>query len=83
MVHHLDGIMASIQKRKTKDGRVSYRTLVRVRGCPVKSATFNNRSDAIKWGQEREAEIRLNRHFGFKPENINLTLSKVIDHYLS
>ena len=75
--------MASIQKRKSKDGRVSYRTLVRVKGCPVKSATFNKSSDAIKWGQEREAEFRLNRHFSFTPENFNLTLSKVIDHYLS
>jgi hypothetical protein len=34
-------------------------------------------------GSERGAEFRLNRYFGFTPENNNLTLIKVIDHYLS
>ena len=77
MVHHFDEIMASIQKRK-KHGRVSYRTLVRVKGCPVKSATFKKSSEAIKWGQEMEAEFRLNRHFDFTPENINRTFDYVI-----
>jgi integrase len=75
--------MAYIQKRVRKNGRASYRALVRIKGFPARSATFDKSSDAIKWGQEREAEFRLNRHFGFTPENINRTLSKVIDHYLS
>jgi hypothetical protein len=75
--------MVSIQKRKTKSGRVSYRILVRVRGCPGISATFNKSSDAVKSGQEREAEFRLNRHFGFTLENINRILSKVMDQYRS
>ena len=59
MVHHLDETMAFIQKRITKDGRISYRALVRVKGCPMKSATFAKRSDAIKWGQEKELYERL------------------------
>ena len=63
MLHHLDETMDSIQKRITKDGRISYRALVRVKGCPMKSATFAKWSDAIKSGQEKESAFRLNRHF--------------------
>ena len=75
--------MASIQKRITKDGRVSYRALVRVRGCPVKSATFNKRSDAVKWGQEREAEFNLNRQFGFISNDGKHTLGDLVERYIS
>jgi len=74
--------MASIQKRITKDGRVSYRALVRVKGHPVNSATFNKRSDAVKWGQEREAEFRLKKYFPIISNNGKRNLGKLIDQYL-
>ena len=83
MVHHLGEIMASIQKRVTKNGRASYRALVRVKDCPIKSATFNKRSDAAKWGQEKEAEFRLNRHFAFTISNNRHTLGELVDRYIS
>lgn len=75
--------MASIQKRVTKDGRISYRALVRVKGYPVKSATFNKRSDAVKWSQEKEAEFRLNRHFSFTSKGEKHTLVELVDRYIS
>ena len=73
--------MASIQKRVTKDGKVSYRALVRVKGHPVQSATFSKRSDAIKWSLERESEIRFNRYF--TTQDKDHTFGELVDHYLS
>ena len=37
--------MASIQKRVTKEGRITYRALVRIKGCPTRPATFDRCSD--------------------------------------
>ena len=83
MVHHLDEIMASIQKRVTKDGRISYRALVRVKGCPMKSATFAKRSDAIKWSCEKEVEFRLNRHYPLAIKNEQHTFGELVERYIS
>ena len=83
MVHHLDEIMASIQKRVTKDGRVSYRVLIRAKGCPIKSATFTKRFDAVKWSQEKEAEFRLNKHFTLVINDEKHTLTELVDRYIS
>lgn len=75
--------MAYIQKRMRKDGRVSYRVLVRVKRFPASSATFSRRSDAIKWGKEKEAEFRLKKHFPITYKNGKRTLGELIDQYLS
>jgi integrase len=75
--------MASIQKRVSRDGRVSYRALVRVTGYPMRSATFGKRSDALKWSQEKEVEFRLNKQCSFTAKNEKRTLSELIDQYLS
>ena len=48
--------MASIQKRITKEGRTTYRALIRIKGCPTRSATFDKRSDACRWSQEQEVD---------------------------
>jgi integrase len=75
--------MASIQIRVRKNNRVSYRALVRVTGYPIRSATFGKRSDAVKWGKEKEAELRLNKHFTIFATNGKHTLAELIDQYLS
>ncbi len=41
--------MASIEKRTTQDGAVSYRVKVRLKGKPTQSATFKRLTDAKKW----------------------------------
>ena len=53
--------MASIQKRITKEGRTTYRALVRIKGSPTKSATFDRHSDARRWSQKKEEELRQKR----------------------
>lgn len=56
-------IMATIEKREPKDGKPTYRVKVRLKGCPVQSATFERLTDAKKWAQHTEAAIREGRHF--------------------
>lgn len=55
--------MAAIQERKTQDGKAMYRVLVRLKGYPPQSATFDRKTDAKKWAQQTEAAIREGRHF--------------------
>lgn len=73
--------MASIQKRKSKDGEVSYRVQVRLKGYPTQYATFDRLTDAKKWGQSTEAAIRENRHFK-SSEAKKHTVSDLIDRYI-
>ena len=55
--------MAYIEKRVSKSGAVRHRALVRLRGHPSQSATFERKTDAKKWVQQTEAAIREGRHF--------------------
>lgn len=55
--------MASIEKRSTKNGDVSYRAKVRLKGYPIETATFSRRTDAKRWMQQTESRLREGRHF--------------------
>ncbi|MBN2529092.1 MAG: site-specific integrase [Deltaproteobacteria bacterium] len=55
--------MANIEKRISKTGVVSYRALVRLKGYPRQSATFARLTDARRWAQKTEADIREGRYF--------------------
>jgi integrase len=56
--------MATIQKRTAKDGAISYRVQVRLRGFPPETASFDRLTDAKAWGQKIEGDMRAGRHFG-------------------
>ena len=73
--------MANIEKRTTKDGSISYRAKVRLKGYPAQSATFARKTDASKWVQQTESAIRDGRHFKTS-EAKRHTLSEMIDRYL-
>ncbi len=73
--------MANIEERKTKDGRAHYRVLVRLKGHPAQSATFERKTDAKKWAQQTEAAIREGRHFK-TTEAKRHTLADMIDRYV-
>jgi hypothetical protein len=47
--------MAAIEKRVSKDGKISYRAKIRLKGHPPQSATFNRITDAKMWIQQTEA----------------------------
>lgn len=55
--------MATIQERVNASGDKSYRVQVRLRGAPPETATFSRITDARKWAQQTEADIRAGRHF--------------------
>ena len=74
--------MASIQKRITKEGRTTYRALVRIKGAPTKSATFDRRSDARRWSQKKEEELR-STNLTCSIKNKQHTLGELVDRYVS
>lgn len=73
--------MASIEKRISNDGKVSYRVKVRIKGFPVQTETFYKLTDARKWAQDTESAIRNNRHFKTS-EAKRHTLAELIDRYI-
>lgn len=73
--------MASIQERKSKDGKVSYRAQVRLMGHPPQSATFDRKTDAKRWISETEGAIREGRYFKNK-ESRKHTLGDMCERYI-
>lgn len=73
--------MAVIEKRTGKDGSVSYRAKIRLKGFPPQSATFERKTDAKDWAQETEASIKNGRYFP-NAQAKKRTLSDLLDLYL-
>ncbi len=72
--------MAIIQERKSADGKIKYRALVRLKGFPPQSATFERKTDAKKWAQDTESAIRDGRYFK-TAEAKKHTVSELIERY--
>lgn len=56
--------MATIEKRETSNGKVTYRVKIRMHGFPPETATFESKRDAEKWARKVEADMQAGRHFG-------------------
>ena len=50
--------MATISKRVTASGAVSWRVQIRVKGRPALSETFPRKTDAVRWAEQNEADLR-------------------------
>lgn len=74
--------MAAINKHTSKDGAVTYRVRVRLKGFPVQTATFKRKTDAEKWATNTESAILENRYFR-TTEARKHTLADMIDRYLN
>jgi integrase len=74
--------MATIQKRPTGDGKMAYRALVRLKGYPATSATFERLTDAKDWAQKTEAAMKERRYFK-DSEAKKHTMAETIDRYLT
>ena len=72
--------MATIEKRRLKSGKTSYRCKVRRRNQPFLTATFSSKSDADRWCAEQEAAILSGKHFNFAESRCR-TVSDVINKY--
>jgi len=55
--------MASIRKRKSGSGEISYHVQIRLRGYPPQTSSFERLTDARKWAAATESAIREGRHF--------------------
>jgi len=72
--------MATIETRTDSTGKKTYRVKVRIKGHPPETKTFDQRSVAKNWGQQREADIK--RGLAFKDYHAkHNTLSNLIDKY--
>ena len=72
--------MAFIEKRTAKNGTVTHRVKVRLRGQPVQSASFSSLTKAKQWGTQTEAAIREGRYFQ-TVEAKRHTLAEAIERY--
>lgn len=72
--------MANIQKVEGKKG-TKYRALVRLKGFPPQSATFDKMTDAKRWIQDTESGIRDRRYFK-TAEAQRHTATDMIDRYV-
>ena len=73
--------MASIQKRNG-----SYRVRVKHDGQVIQSKTFNNRPEALQWGKEAEARLRLGLYFKTNtPKQLThrILFKQAATHYMS
>jgi integrase len=73
--------MADITKRTTREGDISYRVRIRLRGFPLQSATFASKSKAKEWAQATESAMKEGRHFKHS-ESKKHTLGDLIDRYI-
>ncbi len=73
--------MANIQERTTASGEKRYRVQVRLKGRPTQTASFRRLTDAKRWAQTVEADLRRGRHFPTS-EARRRTLSELIDRYV-
>jgi len=73
--------MAYIEKRKLKDGTFSYRVRIRQKGSPDVTQSFPTRTEAIKWSQRMEADVRAGRYFG-REEAKERTFAEFINTYI-
>lgn len=73
--------MANIQERISKDGKVSYRVQVRIKGRPTQSATFRRKTDAKRWGEQVEADLRRGKFFN-SSESKKRTLGELLEKYI-
>jgi len=72
--------MGTIQERVNKNGKKSYRAQIRLNGHRPKSVTFQRKTDARRWIQQTESDIRQNRHFDTE-ESKKHTFSDLVSRY--
>src|SRR5215510_12079913 len=71
--------MATINQHRAKDGTLSYRVRVRMKGQPIQTASFPTLRDAQKWAKLREGEMLAGKHCPEK--RTQRTLPELIERY--
>jgi integrase len=71
--------MAAIRRRETKNG-VTYSVQIRIRPYPTTNASFKKLTDAKRWAEKTEREMREGR-YGMISESRKKTVSEAIERY--
>ena len=74
--------MASIRKYKTKSGKIKFHVQIRLKGHSPQVGSFDRLTDAKKWIQEVESDIRNNRYFK-TAESKKRTFNQLFERYTS
>ncbi len=74
--------MASIRSKTGKDGKTRLYVQVRLKGFPPQTACFHRLTDAKKWIQETESDIRNNRYFKTS-ESRKHTFKELAERYMA
>src|SRR5262245_13999311 len=72
--------MATFQKVPVKGGKIRHRVIIRLKGNPPQSATFDRLTDARKWAQSIESAMRERRYFPGR-ETLKHTVADLLDRY--
>jgi integrase len=72
--------LATLRTRTTLKGRKRYQAIIRLRGFPPVSATFDREHDRRRWVQITEAQLREHRHFGAVEER-RRTLAETVKRW--
>lgn len=74
--------MASIYKRKKKNGAPSWRAVIRITGHPAVCNHFDMKQDADDWVADVERQIKLGQ-FKLERHKAKATFSDLLNHYYS
>lgn len=72
--------MASVHKRKNKDGTSHWRVVIRIKGYPTVCNYFDRKQEADDWAADKERQIRLGQ-FKFDQHKQQHTFAQLIDRY--
>lgn len=72
--------MATIETRRASSGKTVFRAKVRLKGAKAVSGTFARITDARRWVQKAESEIREGRYFP-RSEAKRRTVCELLDRY--
>lgn len=73
--------MANITKRTWKNGKTTYRVLIRVKGHEPLTESFDRLTDAKKWAMLTETAVRTGRHLK-EDETKRHTIAELVDRYI-
>jgi integrase len=74
--------MASIQKRKNKNGTSHWRAVVRIKGYPTVCNHFDRKQEAQDWATDVERQIKQGK-FKFDQHKQQHTFSQLLDRYIN
>lgn len=72
--------MATIEKRTSSEGKISYRVKIRIKGFPDQTATFTKLSLAKDWVARTETKIKDGKYLS-EIQARKYTVSEIIDRY--